>query len=166
MRALTSISPTWKQSPSSISCSAAGCSRVRSSASHFPADAGRQIHRKDFYRFMEALLPALKAKRALHQPEVLLITLDGRLSSSISDQAALRTATRIVLEDRAQTILAGHGFELERPKLQCGTLRRINLRHKGILFDLQGDLRTKHARRRRPHRRRWLPRSDAQQARG
>ena len=77
-------------------------------------DAGRQIHRKDFYRFMEAFLPVLKAQRALHQPEVLLITLDGRLSSSISDQAALRTATRIVLEDRAQTILAGHGFELER----------------------------------------------------
>ena len=29
-------------------------------------DAGRQIYRKDFYRFMEALSPALKAQRGLH----------------------------------------------------------------------------------------------------
>ena len=78
------------------------------------ADAGRQIHRKDFYRFMDALSPALEAHRTLCQPEVLLITLEGRLSSRLSDQAALRTATRTVLEDRAQYTFAGHGFELER----------------------------------------------------
>lgn len=78
------------------------------------ADAGRQIHRKDFYRFMEALSPVLMEQQALRRPEVLLITLERRLSSSISDQAELRAATRTMLEDRGQTILAGDGFELER----------------------------------------------------
>ena len=78
------------------------------------ADAGRQIHRKAFYRFMEALSSALEAQRALRQPEVLLITLDGRLSSNILDQAPLRAATRTVIEDRTQTIYGGDGFEVER----------------------------------------------------
>ena len=77
-------------------------------------DAGRQIHRKDFYRFMESISQKLEAQRELHQREVLLITLDGRLSSNISHQTALRSAARAVLEDRAQTCLAGHGFDLER----------------------------------------------------
>ena len=74
----------------------------------------KKKNRKDFYRFMEAVSPALEAQRALHQPELLPITLDGRLSSSIRDQAALRAATQTMLEDRAQATLAGHGFELER----------------------------------------------------
>ena len=78
------------------------------------ADAGRRIHRKDFYRFMEELLPALKKQRAHCRREVLLTTLDGRLSSNISDQAALRAAARTMLEDRVQTVQTGHGFKLER----------------------------------------------------
>lgn len=77
-------------------------------------DAGRQIHRKDFYRFMEAILPALQARRVLHRREVLVITLDARLSPNTSDQAALLAATRSMLEDGAQAVLAGDGFELER----------------------------------------------------
>lgn len=78
------------------------------------ADAGRQIHRKDFYRFMETLLPALEVQRALQQREFLVITLDGRLSSTIADHAALRAATRTLLENRARAVVAGQGFELER----------------------------------------------------
>ena len=78
------------------------------------ADAGRQIHRKDFYRFMESLSSALERQRALRQPEVLLITLDGRLSSNVLDQAPLRAAARTVIDDRTQMIFVGYGFELER----------------------------------------------------
>ena len=63
---------------------------------------------------MEALSSALDAQRALRQPEVLLITLDGRLSSNVTDQAPLRAAARTVLEDRKQMSFVGHGFELER----------------------------------------------------
>jgi len=83
------------------------------------ADAGRQIHRKDFYRFMEALSSALESQRARLQPEVLLITLDGRLSSNILDQASLRAAARTMIEDRTQVTLSGDGFELERQALDA-----------------------------------------------
>ncbi|VIO68778.1 hypothetical protein CI1B_23530 [Bradyrhizobium ivorense] len=78
------------------------------------ADAGRQIHRKDFYRFMEAILPALEVQRAACRREVLLITLDTRLSPSTSDQARLLTAVRSILADGARTSFAGGGFVLER----------------------------------------------------
>lgn len=78
------------------------------------ADAGRQIHRKDFYRFMEAILPALQSQQALGRREVLLITLDGRLSPNVADQAALLVAARTVLADGMQSSLAGSGFVLER----------------------------------------------------
>jgi len=36
------------------------------------ADAGRQIHRKDFYRFMEAITPALAGHAELKRQEVLV----------------------------------------------------------------------------------------------
>ena len=78
------------------------------------ADAGRQIHRKDFYRFMEALLPTLEAQLALCRPELVLITLDGRFSSNVRDQSALRATTRRVVEDRAQPTSTGEGFQVER----------------------------------------------------
>ena len=78
------------------------------------SDAGRQIHRKDFYRFMEALAPALETQRGLHRPEVLLVTLDRRLSSNTSDQGSLRTAAGALLVDPAGRASAGDGFELER----------------------------------------------------
>ncbi len=57
------------------------------------ADAGRQIHRKDFYRFMESISPALIAHMDLKRREVLVLTLEGRLSPNTSEQAALLQAT-------------------------------------------------------------------------
>lgn len=78
------------------------------------ADAGRQIHRKDFYRFVEAISPALDAQRMLRRREVLVITLDARLSPNISDQAALLAAAQTILQDAMRTSVAGKGFELRR----------------------------------------------------
>lgn len=46
------------------------------------ADAGWSIHRKDFYRFMESIGPALTQHAELKQPEVLIVTLDSRLPSN------------------------------------------------------------------------------------
>lgn len=83
------------------------------------ADAGRQIHRKDFYHFMETLSSALESQRARLQREVLLITLDGRLSSNILDQASLRAAARTMIEDRTQVTFSGDGFELKRQALDA-----------------------------------------------
>jgi hypothetical protein len=65
-------------------------------------------------RFMEASLPAFEAQRALRRQEVLVITLEARLSPNISHQAALLTATRSMLDDRTNSALTAEGFELER----------------------------------------------------
>jgi hypothetical protein len=78
------------------------------------ADAGRQIHRKDFCRFVEAISPALEAQRMRRSQEVLVITLDTRLSSNTSDQAALLAAARSILQDGTRTSAKGEGFELRR----------------------------------------------------
>ena len=42
-------------------------------------DAGRKIHRKDFYRFIDAVGPTLGERAATGAREVLVITLQGRL---------------------------------------------------------------------------------------
>lgn len=78
------------------------------------ADAGRQIHRKDFYRFMDALLPALETQKTFHRREALVITLDGRLSPNVSDQTALLGATRSMLCNEEPPVISGNGFALAR----------------------------------------------------
>ena len=68
-------------------------------------DAGRRIHRKDFYRFVKALAPKLEAHLKLHRQEILLVTLDDRLPSNLLDQAALRRSTEAMLQANAPTTL-------------------------------------------------------------
>lgn len=78
------------------------------------ADAGRQIHRKDFYRFMEAITPALAEHAKLKQQEVLVVSLDARLSPNTADQKRLAQATTILLREDAPKTTQGQGFKLER----------------------------------------------------
>lgn len=78
------------------------------------ADAGRQIHRKDFYRFMESIAPAMGAHVELRRKEVLMITLRTRLFPNTSDQVELHRATISMLRDRAPDVLEGVNFKLER----------------------------------------------------
>lgn len=54
------------------------------------ADAGRQIHRKDFYRFIEAMTPAFATQMKRSRREVILVDLAGRLSAKLSEQKQLR----------------------------------------------------------------------------
>lgn len=77
------------------------------------ADAGRQIHRKDFYRFMDAIAPELEAQRARAVSEVLLITLDARLPSRLEDQEALRAAVKSMLTEEGPRVFRGETFDLE-----------------------------------------------------
>ena len=77
-------------------------------------DAGRRIHRKDFYRFIQALAPKLKAHTNLQKQEILLVTLDDRLSSNIPNQGELRRSTEAMLQANAPTTLRGTGFLIER----------------------------------------------------
>jgi hypothetical protein len=78
------------------------------------ADAGRQIHRKDFYRFMEAISPTLNLHADQKQKEVLVITLDTRLPSKTSEQVPLIEAVASFLRDSNQLVLEGTGFQLAR----------------------------------------------------
>jgi len=78
------------------------------------ADAGRQIHRKDFYRFMEAMAPALTTEMDPQRHEALVITLDGRLPSNIGRQEKLLQAMRSILCGREPFVLDGDGFRVER----------------------------------------------------
>jgi hypothetical protein len=78
------------------------------------ADAGRQIHRKDFYRFMDSISPALVAHMDLKRQEVLVVTLEARLSPNTSHQAKLLEAAASALSDGSPAIIEGPGFKLER----------------------------------------------------
>jgi hypothetical protein len=78
------------------------------------ADAGRRIHRKDFYRFMEAIAPVLTSRTNLKQPEVLVVTLRDRLSPNLADQSDLRRAVMSILRNGAPSTLLHPTFRLER----------------------------------------------------
>ena len=78
------------------------------------ADAGRHIHRKDFYRFIQALSPQLKAHADLERQEILVITLKKRLSPNVSKQAELRRATAVMLKANAPSSMRRAGFRIER----------------------------------------------------
>lgn len=78
------------------------------------ADAGRQIHRKDFYRFMEAITGALTEHAKRRRREVLVITLDARLPSNTREQSSLVKAVTLLLSDDTQRISKGIGFRMER----------------------------------------------------
>lgn len=78
------------------------------------ADAGRRIHRKDFYRFMEGLAPALVAFGKHERPEFLVITLKDRLLPDVSKQSRLRCAAVDLLGDKAPSAYSQHEFRMER----------------------------------------------------
>lgn len=78
------------------------------------ADAGRKIHRKDFYRFMEGIRPALEQHRQFDRREILKITLNDRLSPNQAYQAELRQAASRMLSADAEPIRVGRDFRIER----------------------------------------------------
>ena len=108
-------------------CSAATWTRYTSIRMHWcvfdsraqwSADAGRQIHRKDFYRLVEYISPALDAHLQGSQQFVLSVTLWNRLSPDLGEQEELR---RLVLEmlvpDSARTTLQTARFRIDRTPL-------------------------------------------------
>ncbi|MFT3897189.1 MAG: hypothetical protein QM719_05770 [Thermomonas sp.] len=76
------------------------------------ADAGRKIHRKDFYRFMEAIRPAL-THRVGHF-DVLVVSLRDRLSSTLVDQRQLREDVIETLQGKAPSEIVRADYRLER----------------------------------------------------
>ena len=78
------------------------------------ADAGRRIHRKDFYRFMETLSPALADHVNSPRRHVIVITLADRLSPSHTFQRELSGAVIGLLRDDATSVLIRPSFRIER----------------------------------------------------
>jgi hypothetical protein len=77
-------------------------------------DAGRKIHRKDFYRFIHAIGPGLAQRAAAGLNEILLITLDDRLPGNTRQQAELRSATLHFISDDSLNNTAGSYFNIAR----------------------------------------------------
>jgi len=77
-------------------------------------DAGRKIHRHDFYRFIDAVSAALAARLEAPVHEIILITLDGRMPGDDRGQNELRSATRQLLLHPGVTTLRGSFFSILR----------------------------------------------------
>ncbi len=77
-------------------------------------DAGRKIHRKDFYRFIDAIGPSLAERAKGGNDEVLVITLHDRLPKNTANQAELRSATAQIMGEEAPTSIRGSFFRIER----------------------------------------------------
>lgn len=77
------------------------------------ADAGRKIHRRDFYRFMDMLGPSL-LERTRNRREVLIVTLDDRLLADDASQCSLRTAALELFAGASGNTSRGDFFMLER----------------------------------------------------
>jgi hypothetical protein len=77
------------------------------------ADAGRKIHRKDFYRFIDEVSAALTKRAADGNNEVLIITLQDRLPPDTASQTELRAAA-VQMAGNGPTSIDGSFFRIER----------------------------------------------------
>lgn len=79
-------------------------------------DAGRKIHRKDFYRFVEALGELIVTRVSLGVKEILLVTLNDRLPAEEGRQNALREAANRLLSEDALMQIEGDFFLITRER--------------------------------------------------
>lgn len=96
------------------------------------ADAGRKIHRRDFYRFIDTLGSCL-LERTKNAPEVLLVTLDDRLPGDNVSQRTLRAAALQLFAEARVSSMRGNFFTLKREPFE----RRLG----EALEKAQGDFR-------------------------
>lgn len=78
------------------------------------ADAGRKIHRKDFYRLLEPLEKYLLRRADIGANEVLLVTLCDRLPSEASKKQKVREAIKRFAMDSEEVAAAGEFFSITR----------------------------------------------------
>ena len=77
-------------------------------------DAGRKIHRPDFYRFIDAIGSGLVDRAASGAREVLLIAIEDRLPSATAQQTELRSAARRMLAEPNLARAYGSFFTITR----------------------------------------------------
>ncbi len=81
------------------------------------ADAGRRIHRKDFYRLIEMLKPALEAHAERTEAGVIVATLRDRLPSNVVEQRDLRQSIRGMLDSAGPAFVETSAFRVEQHRL-------------------------------------------------
>ncbi|MGJ3700817.1 hypothetical protein [Variovorax sp. AFSI2.2] len=96
------------------------------------ADAGRQIHRKHFYRFMALLQPGTNPGLPKRR-EVVLVTLSGRLSADLAQQSLLANAVSALIDSDATSAMKGSGFELRKARFEDVPGVEENLRDPKLL---------------------------------
>lgn len=79
----------------------------------FSADAGRKIHRKDFYRFVDTVHSFLEERMTAGGDEILVVTLDDRLPADVHEQATLRAAVGLCLSQGNASAKRGAFFTIE-----------------------------------------------------
>jgi hypothetical protein len=77
-------------------------------------DAGRKIHQRDFYRFIDGIGPQLFERAATGANEVLFVFLDDRLPARTADQQALRKAAIELLQNPDIEAAQGDFFSIRR----------------------------------------------------
>lgn len=77
-------------------------------------DAGRKIHRKDFYRLIEAINPEIVRRVEAGSDEVILVTVKDRLLTAMEPQSELRSAILRLLTDPSARREAADWFVAER----------------------------------------------------
>jgi hypothetical protein len=77
-------------------------------------DAGRKIHRREFYRLIDGLQQTIESRMADGAQETIVVTLDGRLPADDASQEALRTAIRRFVIDAKASEARGDFFSLTR----------------------------------------------------
>lgn len=77
------------------------------------ADAGRKIHRRDFYRFMNSLHDPLRHSAAGSKNQLLVITLEDRLPSKKPKLAPLSEAAYRLVEEGKEGRTTGSYFSAE-----------------------------------------------------
>jgi hypothetical protein len=78
------------------------------------ADAGRKIHRKDFYRLLEKVQMQLLRRAESGAREILVVTLTDRLPSQAARQQQICVAIQRIVGDSSLTTLEGEFFSITR----------------------------------------------------
>lgn len=77
-------------------------------------DAGRKIHREDFYRFIDAIGDLIQTRALSGSMEVLLITLKDRLPADEQRQRDLREAAKLLMSDSTLMVIEQDFFKITR----------------------------------------------------
>jgi hypothetical protein len=102
-------------------------------------DAGRKIHRKDFYRFIEKVIPLLNNRLVKKRNEIILVTLKDRLAPSKDQQSIIYDAVRQLLESPSLVLVkvVGDFFDIKLQNCNTDDLAALDTHNINMKADIQ-----------------------------